>query len=83
MFDQLLKKRRQPPKGPGKNEGDEEKVEAPEVDETLANVDAALKAAEAEKRREIEEKEYRERQRLLERERSRGGGGCGCGGGSW
>ncbi len=81
MFDQLFKKKRQPPKGPtGKDEGDEEKIEAPEVDDTLANVDAALKAAEAEKRREIEEKEYRERQRLLERERGRGGG-CGCG--SW
>lgn len=81
MFDQLLKKRRPAPKGPGaKDEGDEEKLEAPEVEDTLADVDAALKAAEKAKRQEIEEKE-RERQRLLERERGRGGGGCGCG--SW
>lgn len=82
MFDQLLKKRRPAPKGPGdKGSEDEDKLEAPEVDDTLADVDAALRAAEDVKKREIEEKEYQERQRRLERERSRSGGGCGCG--SW
>ena len=81
MFEKLLKKKRPAPKGPGgPDDGDEEKLEAPEVDDTLANVDAALKAAERAKREEVEAKE-REKQRLLERERSRGGGGCGCG--SW
>lgn len=82
MFEKLLKKKVGLPEIPKKTESEGEEVTPPEVDETLADVDAALAKAEqlsqAAKKAEREEREAQERREREERERY-AGSRCGCG----
>jgi len=66
--------------GPEKGNSDEEAIEAPEVDDTLSDLDAALAAADKVKdQRAKDEKRAQEREAALERERRSYGSRCGCG----
>jgi len=70
--------------GPEKGNSDEEAIEAPEVDDTLSDLDAALAAADKVKAQKVkDEKAAAEREALRERERASYGSSCGCGGGRW
>jgi hypothetical protein len=80
MFDQLFKKKKiaiNPP--PNKNDEDSEEsdIEAPEVDETIAGIEAAMKKADQIKK--AEKKREREEAAEDERQRNRFGSVCGCG----
>lgn len=85
MFE-FIKKKKTGGNGPGKDESDGEAldIEAPDVDGTLSDLDAALAAADKVKAQKVKD-EAAERDRLRERERARAntGSSCGCGGGSW
>lgn len=62
------------------NGSDEEAIEAPEVDGTLNDLDAALAAADKVKAQKAkDEQRAREREAALERERYSAGSRCGCG----
>jgi hypothetical protein len=83
MFDSIKKKiqKNNPPKKNKGNGSEEDSIEAPDVDGTLNDLDAALAKADqikAQKKRDEES----ERQKLRDRERGGGGSRCGCGG-SW
>jgi hypothetical protein len=70
MFEFLSKKKR---KGPGKPDDEEsEKIEAPNAEDAMDDIDLALQQAASSKKRDLE----LERERLLEMNRPRGF--CGC-----
>jgi hypothetical protein len=65
---------------PSTGNSDEEAIEAPEVDGTLSDLDAALAQADKVKAQKVkDEQRERERQAALERERYSSGSRCGCG----
>lgn len=82
MFE-FMKKKKTGGNGPGKddNNGEDLEIEAPEIDGTLSDLDAALAAADGVKAQKVKDERAREREReaALERERSYSGSRCGCG----
>jgi hypothetical protein len=82
MFEFIKKKKTGIGNGPGNKDDDSDKldVEAPEVDGTLNDLDAALAAADKVKAQKVrDEQRAREREAALERERYAAGSRCGCG----
>lgn len=81
MFDFIKKKKAGAGNGPSNtgNGSDEEAIEAPDVDGTLTDLDAALAAADRVKaQKATDEKRAREREAALAIERAVGSR-CGCG----
>ena len=81
MFE-FIKKKKVGGNGPGKNDAEDEAldIEAPEIDGTLNDLDAALAAADKVKAQKVkDDARAREREKALERERYAAGSRCGCG----
>lgn len=74
MWEFLKKKKVALPGNPKGNDEDEESVEAPEVDSTLSDIDAALKQAD-----QLRAKKEQEEFEKAEREAAKNSGSrCGC-----